>query len=112
MAMAVTPDMTWTIPGLPDRVDYAGSFSFAQILPKLESFLGILDAFSFVVTDTTAEGESVVVQATSHGELHGTVYENIYLMQYKLREGRIASIKEFMDQSSVADFVARLGAAG
>jgi hypothetical protein len=110
MKAMVTDDMTWFVPGLVARVPYAGLFSFDEILPALEGFLGSLDTFSFTVVDTIAEGESVAVEAQSHGVLNGVTYRNSYMMQYKLRDGRIASLKEYLDQSSVAEYMDRVAA--
>ncbi|WP_242128726.1 nuclear transport factor 2 family protein [Sphingobium sp. Sx8-8] len=108
MRALVTDDMTWFVPGRPDRINYAGLFTFDQILPNLEGFLGGLEDFSFSVIDTVAEGDMVVVEARSQGRLNGAIYDNCYLMKYKLRDGRILSLKEYLDHSNVAAFLEQL----
>jgi hypothetical protein len=74
MEQMVTDDMTWFVPGLSKRIPYAGLFTFAEIRLDLEGCLGTLDEFSFSVIDTVAEGNSVVVEAQSHGVMNRATY--------------------------------------
>jgi ketosteroid isomerase-like protein len=54
------------------------------------------------VKGTVAEGDRVAVEAVSRGELkNGRVYEQEYHVLFTIREGKIASAREYMDTQHV-----------
>jgi ketosteroid isomerase-like protein len=54
------------------------------------------------VKGTVAEGDKVAVEATSRGELkNGKVYEQEYHLLLTIRDGKIATAREYMDTAHV-----------
>lgn len=68
----------------------------------------IFEAFpqglDFGILAVTAEADRVAVEATSRGiHVSGKLYANHYHFLFRLREGRIAVMQEFMDTEHVTD---------
>jgi ketosteroid isomerase-like protein len=72
---------------------------------------GIYEAFpqglSFTVVGVTAEGERVAVEAESNGKhASGKDYNNFYHFLFTIRDGRILSLKEYLDTELVTEILA------
>jgi len=84
------------ISGVYDReriADYAGS---------------VYDTFpeglEFTVHGMTAEGDRVAVEAESNGaHVSGRHYRNFYHFLFTLRDGKVASLKEYLDTQKVME---------
>lgn len=60
--------------------------------------------FQFVAKSMIAEGDQVALEAESHGSLkNGRVYNNLYHLRLTLRDGKIASVREYLDTRHVYD---------
>ena len=60
----------------------------------------------FQVSDITAQGERVAVEATSEGaHVNGRVYRNAYHMLFVIRDDQIVLLKEYMDTALAGDFL-------
>jgi len=95
----LTPDATWRVMGKPDKFPLAGTRSMAEMRTLLG---GVAEAMAtpLVVTPVafTAEGDRVTLEATSKADLkNGRAYRNEYHFAFELRDGKIASVKEYMD---------------
>ncbi len=69
---------------------------------------GIYDVFPnglrFTINDMVAEGDKVAVEAESEGEhVSGQTYANQYHFLFELRDGKLVSLKEYMDTELVTD---------
>ncbi len=72
---------------------------------------GIYEAFprglSFTVLGITAEGERVAVEAESNGmHASGKNYNNFYHFLFTIRDGKILSLKEYLDTELVTEILA------
>lgn len=70
----------------------------------------IFEAFpagvQFEIVNMTAEEDRVAVEAISHGDhVSGAHYSNHYHFFFRLRDGRIAELREFMDTELVTDIL-------
>ena len=64
------------------------------------------EGISFTILNMTAEDDRVAVEAKSRGaHISGRLYENHYHFLYRLRDGKIASLQEFMDTELVTDIL-------
>ena len=68
----------------------------------------ILDAFPkgivFTIHNLTAEGDRVAVEAESHGiHASGKPYNNKYHFFMTFRDGKVVSLKEYMDTEHITD---------
>lgn len=69
---------------------------------------GVLDAFpqgiKFTITGMTAEGERVAVEAVSDGmHASGRRYQNEYHFLFIFRDGKLLTLKEYMDTERATD---------
>ena len=97
----LTEDSTWTLIAKgtePMRgraiADFfaAGGSIFEDGAPTIE------------VTGVTAEGERVAIEGTGRAKLrNGRDYDNTYHFLAIVRDGRVASVREYMDSQHVAD---------
>jgi ketosteroid isomerase-like protein len=102
----LTEDSTWTLiakgtepmrgRAIPDFFAGGGSI-FEAGAPTIE------------VTGVTAEGDRVAIEATGRGRLrNGRDYDNSYHFLMIVRDGRVLSVREYMDSQHVADVFAGL----
>lgn len=105
---SMTDDATWwvagTIPGISGTKDKAG---FGAMLGGIAEST-TTGAITLTPLAFTAEGERVAVETESYAELkNGRVYNNLYHFVFTVRDGKIASVKEFLDtEHATAVFVA------
>ncbi len=105
---AMTDDATWwvagNIPGISGTKDKAG---FGEMLGGIAQST-TTGAITLTPLAFTAEGERVAVETESYAELtNGRVYNNLYHFVFTVRDGKISSVKEFLDtEHATAIFVA------
>jgi ketosteroid isomerase-like protein len=83
----------------------SGKFTKAQISAAAGA---IFDSFPqgirFTITAMTAEGERVAVEAESDGmHASGKRYQNQYHFLFLFRDGKLVTLKEYMDTERVTD---------
>ena len=94
----VTDDCQWWAPGF-GTMDKA---TFKNLVAQMAPVMPTMPTMTIV--GTTAEGDRVAVEATGSAKLSdGRVYENTYHFLFKLRDGRICLVKEYMDSQRAAD---------
>lgn len=91
-------DVTWTNIG---TTQFSGTYSGKKVLLEqlLGPLLGQLKAgISTTVERLTAEADVVVAQTTGTAETHdGVPYNNSYCQVIRIRQGKIAEVKEYFD---------------
>jgi ketosteroid isomerase-like protein len=99
---------TWwvagTIPGISGTKDKAG---FREMLAGIAEST-TTGAIRLTPRAFTAEGDRVAVETESYTELkNGRVYNNQYHFLFEVRDGKIQSVKEYLDtEHTTAVFVA------
>ncbi|ALE73071.1 MULTISPECIES: nuclear transport factor 2 family protein [unclassified Pseudonocardia] len=103
----MTDDATWwvagTIPGISGTKDRAGFKDMVSGIAESTTSGAIrLTPLAF-----TAEGDRVAVETESYTELrNGRVYNNLYHFLFTVRDGKISSVKEYLDtEHTTAVFV-------
>ncbi|MFC5947302.1 nuclear transport factor 2 family protein [Pseudonocardia lutea] len=105
---SLADDATWwvagNIPGISGTKDKAG---FGEMLGGIAEGT-TTGAIRLTPLAFTAEGERVAVETESYAELkNGRVYNNLYHFVFTVRDGKISSVKEFLDtEHTTAVFVA------
>lgn len=96
----VTPDMTfWSInSGTTDKARFCGAMKILSAI-----FSGSL---VYNIESLTAEEDRVVAEINSHGTLAGEPFNNAHIFLFRIRDGRIAAAKEFMNQFTVREKIA------
>ncbi|HEY2205517.1 MAG TPA: nuclear transport factor 2 family protein [Pseudonocardia sp.] len=99
---------TWWVAGTMEGVSGTkDKAAFGQMLAGL-SDLTTTGAIRLTPHAFTAQGERVAVETESYAELkNGRVYNNLYHFVFVVRDGKIESVKEFLDtQHTAAVFLA------
>jgi len=99
----VTPDLAvWTLTG--GNTDGARFQGGVKMLASL--FGGTLE---YSVDAITAEEDRAVAEVRSHGTLvNGEHYENTQVFTFRVREGRIAAVREYMNPIVVREKIVPL----
>jgi len=95
MAM-MTDDATWWVAG---TMPISGTYTKLQF-EKLLS--GVLDVCTGPIRieprNWTAEGDRIALEAESFVDTrNGRTYNNLYHFKFKVRDGKIASVREYLD---------------
>ena len=101
----VRDDVTWRVPGKPELSPVAGIYNkerlkrlFGRMLAQLEGGL------QMTVLGLLAEGNDVAVEVESQGDLrNGRKYRQQYHFLITFRDGRIASVREYLDTHHAFD---------
>jgi ketosteroid isomerase-like protein len=97
----VTDDCTWWVEGLGTLTLKEQREIVEKVRPHMKTF------YQLTPTNTVAEGDQVVAEVSGQAVMKdGRIYKNRYVMIFKLRSGRIGSIKEYYDTKTANDFYA------
>jgi ketosteroid isomerase-like protein/acetyl esterase/lipase len=97
-------DVNWWIVGRQETQPAAGDHDREQITRLLRTMGSRLkNGLRMKVKGTVAEGDRAALEIESHGELdNGRVYNNQYHMLVRVRDGKIAEVREYLDTQHVA----------
>jgi ketosteroid isomerase-like protein len=106
----MTDDVTWRIHAKPELSPVAGQFDKARLQRLFKGMLAQLDeaGLTMTVTGTVAESNRAAVEVKSSGDLkNGRKYRlrNHFLLTF--REGKIASVREYLDTQHAFDVWSR-----
>lgn len=102
----VHEDGSWSVPYRQDKFQFAGHKDKPAFAELIAFFLGGFSQFSFTVTSMTAEDDRVSIEAKSSGVGPGTaVYNNIYTMNFRIKDGQVIEAREFFDPFEVLAYV-------
>ena len=99
---AYAPDGTcWTAGTMP----ISGTFSRDQVAAAARGVLSVFpQGLAFTIHAMTAEGDRVAIEAESHGKhVSGKIYNNKYHFVMRVRGGKIAEWREYMDTMHAND---------
>ena len=101
----MTPDATWWIGGKVELFPLAGTKTKAEIGELLFQLVPTSkDGLAITPHGMVAEGDKVAVEAESYGVLaNGRTYNNFYHFLITVRDGKISSVKEYLDTMHTAD---------
>lgn len=102
MRALMTDDALWWVSPTTALSGTYKKNDFLELVPKL--FGQVVGKFGLAVSDVTAEDDRVSVTAKGDVKLtNGKVYANEYHFLFKIRDGKIASGKEYSDTAHVND---------
>jgi ketosteroid isomerase-like protein len=92
-------DVTWRLPGKPELSRAAGVYDKARLRGLFDRMIAALeDGLKMTVVGSIAEGDDVAVEVESFGELkNGRSYRQQYHFLITVRDGKIASVREYLD---------------
>lgn len=94
----MTDDSSWWVSGRIDGL--SGTYPRDEFAKLVEGAKGAYKTGVLKITPSgmVAEGDKVAVEAESYAEtVDGRVYNNLYHWLVTVRDGKIASVKEYMD---------------
>ncbi len=98
-------EVTWRIPGKPELSPVAGVYDKKRLGRLFNRMLAQLnDGLKMTVTGSVAEGDHVAVEVESSGDLrNGRQYRQQYHFLIAFRDGKIASVREYLDTHHAFD---------
>jgi uncharacterized protein len=101
----MTEDATWWVNGKPHLFPSAGIKTKAEAASMLRNmFAAYTDDPSFDIINLIGEGDSVAAEAQSRATTQsGKTYANEYAFIFKIRDGKIASVREYTDLMHVQE---------
>jgi uncharacterized protein len=101
----MSDDATWWIPGKPERSPSAGLYSKERIGRLLNRMVAALESgLTMTVVSSVGEGDHVALEVVSYGDLrNGRQYRQEYHMLLSFKDGKIASVREYLDTQHAND---------
>ena len=99
------PNATWWVSGLKETSPLIGTYPYAEREKQLKELLQEAITFTFTVRGITAEGDTVVVEGAPRMEAQdGRIYANDVMMKFVVKDGKIQSLREYVDCLAVLKF--------
>jgi ketosteroid isomerase-like protein len=101
----MTDDVVWRIPGKPELTAVSGAYDKARIGRLFNRMQSALESgLKMTVVGSIAEGDQVAVEVESSGDLkNGRKYRQQYHFLITMRDGKIASVREYLDTHHAFD---------
>ena len=101
----MTDDATWWIPGKKERSPSAGLYQKDKIGRLFHRMVNALEGgLTMTVVSCIAEGDRAAFEVVSSGDLkNGRRYRQEYHMLLTFRDGRISSVREYLDTQHAND---------
>jgi ketosteroid isomerase-like protein len=101
----LTDDVTWRIPGKPELTPFAGIYDRKRLRRLFERMLEQLETgLKITVGSSIAEGDHLAIEVESSGDLrNGRRYRQQYHFLLTFRDGKIASVHEYLDTQHAFD---------
>jgi len=101
----MTDDVTWRIPGKSELTPAAGVYDKERLRRLFKRMLAQLnDGLRMTVLGSLAEDDRLAVEVESSGDLrNGRQYRQQYLFLITFRDGKIASVREYLDTHHAFD---------
>ena len=98
-------DATWWIAGKKDRSPSAGLYSKEKISHLFHRMsVALKNGLKMRVRSSIGEGNSVALEVESSGDLNnGRLYRQEYHILMEFRDGKIASVREYLDTQHTHD---------
>lgn len=101
----MTEDATWWVNGKPHLFSSAGTKIRAEAEAMFRNmFSAYTDGLEMTIINMVGEGDSVAAEAQSQATTKsGKLYENEYFFLFKIRNGKIAVVREYTDLMHVKE---------
>lgn len=101
----MTEDATWWIPGTKERSPSAGLYTKDGIGRLFHRMLAAHEAgLEMKVVSCIAEGDRAALEVVSAGDLkNGRKYRQEYHMLFSFKDGKISSVREYLDTQHAND---------
>ena len=92
------PGATWWVSGLKETSPLTGTYPYAEREKHFKELLKDATSFTFTVKGISTEGDIVVVEGELSAESQdGGIYVNDDLMKFVVKDGKIQSVREYIN---------------
>ena len=100
------PDAIWWLSGLKETSPLAGTLPYAERGKHFKELFKDTTSFTFTISGITTEGDTVVVEGAPRMETQdGRVYVNDVIVKFVVKDGKIQSVREYVDLIAVLKFM-------
>jgi ketosteroid isomerase-like protein len=101
----MTDDVMWRVPGKPELSPVGGMYNKERLQRLFDRMLAQLEGGLYMkVLGLVAEGNDVAVEVESQGDLrNGRKYRQQYHFLITFHDGKIASVREYLDTHHAFD---------
>ena len=100
------PDATWWISGLKETSPLTGTQPYADREKQLRELFKDSISVAFTIRGITTEGDTVIVEGAPRVEKKdGRVYANDVMLKFVVKDGKIQSVREYVDLFPVLKFM-------
>ncbi len=101
----VADDATWKLIARGSSYPYPSDYTKESYRKLVEgSVKEFPNGLTFTITGTTAEGNRVALEAESYGLTRsGKLYNNLYHLLVLLEDGRIKTVREYLDSGHATE---------
>jgi ketosteroid isomerase-like protein len=97
---------TWWVSGQKEISPLTGTYPYAEREKQFKGILKDAISFTFEVRGVTTEGDTVVVEGAPRAETQdGRIYENDIMMKFVVKDGKIQSVREYVDFFAILKFM-------
>ena len=103
LAELLDDDVVYEIAGI--EMEGAGVFDKRTLLETMPRVLTLFEDGSprLTVTQSFRDGDWIITEATGSGRFaNGTIYDNRYVILYEIVDGRVRTVREYMDTQHAA----------
>ncbi|MDP9838755.1 ketosteroid isomerase-like protein [Neorhizobium huautlense] len=102
---AMTEDATWWVNGKPHLFSSAGTKTRAEAAAMFRNmFSAYINGLDMKIINIVGEGDSVAAEARSRATTKsGKIYENEYFFFFKIRDAKVAIVREYTDLMHVQE---------
>ena len=111
LAELLDDDAVYEIAGI--EMEGAGVFSKETLLARMPAVLTLFEEGSprLTITHTFRDGDWIITEATGAGRFaNGSTYDNRYVIIYEIVDGRVRTVREYMDTQHAARIFAQAAA--
>ncbi|KAF8153118.1 hypothetical protein B0H34DRAFT_722307 [Crassisporium funariophilum] len=106
IAAFAAPGADMVVCRLEEKIPTAGAIPFEERPKELGEIFHDIKTFSFNTHDITVEGNTAVIEGAPRGETHGgKVYENNAMIKLVIKDGRVETLKEYVNFFAVFKFM-------
>lgn len=100
------PDATWWISGQKETFPYSGTHPYAERGKQMKEVFKEKKSSTFTIKGITAEGDAVVIEGSPRFEVQdGRIYENDVVLKFIIKDGKVQSLREYLDLFAVLKFM-------
>ena len=101
----VAPDATWWVSGQKETAPSARTRPYADVEKRMKEMYKDKKSSAFTTRGVTTEGDTVVIEGSHRFEFQDDrVYENDLMIKFVIKDGKIQSLREYIDRSVFDEF--------